>query len=423
MRRWIGILALSGLLAGAPRDDWWNKDWAHRRSLGLRTRRELPLSAGTCIGVTVRCRELGIRERGQPDLADLRLVYRGREVPYELRPLDDPPGAVRIRFPLQADLTRRNSPDAGYAFYYGNPKAAPPAYGRAALTHFFVEPASKQQVAEKLQIDSAIRSDVEAAGLWIRGVDASATAQAPARILLKCPPPGRNQAVRVKIHWTAPEAGNEGGVALLAGSAESPRADPATAERIAALVRDLGHDAADVREAATLALVELGMAALEPLREAVRSPDLEVAARARRATAEIQSRHRRRQSMVGVRWAGGEATAFGSWNLESPPGVTRTLELFPQFNTVTLVLRREEDARGVEIVLRDYTHDFIDANEFRLMRGIAPAEEFKLLVWGGGDPGPPPFVIQDVAVSAEATYQAAPTDSDMPIGTEEQAPR
>jgi hypothetical protein len=62
----------------------------------------------------------------------------------------------------------------------------------------------------------------------------------------------------------------------------------AAAEEIARLVRELGDDAFDVREAATKRLTEIGRPALAALREAAKSGEAEVSSRAARIVAAIE---------------------------------------------------------------------------------------------------------------------------------------
>jgi hypothetical protein len=111
--------------------------------------------------------------------------------------------------------------------------------------------------------------------------DYSTTGQAEARAL---------RAARVKTT----------GVGLLAYlKKQIPASDRAA--RAAKLVKDLGDDDFDVREAAEKALVALGTAALPALRAAVKSPDLEVRMRALRCIKDIGPERARTTTGAAVR--------------------------------------------------------------------------------------------------------------------------
>jgi hypothetical protein len=85
-------------------------------------------------------------------------------------------------------------------------------------------------------------------------------------------------------------------------SADENQQDPPSEKAIADLIRQLGDDAFARRENAHKALVQIGMAALEPLRKAVRdTTDVEVRRRASEIINQIDPGGARRAELEGVR--------------------------------------------------------------------------------------------------------------------------
>lgn len=385
--------------------DWWNNDWAYRRAVVLMNTRTRAVEAGTRINVPVELGYIKIADKCRADLADLRVVYKGSEIPFEFVRYESERGAaVMLWFKTQAELRRGfDERDSGYALYFGNPGAAAPAYDDGALYHFSVAVTSKDAVAAKLKIDPEADAVAEEQGLRIVRLDPKATESAPARVVLRCPPPGRNQRVRVTLQWDAP-GDAVGFVGLQSGAADAPDVDEETRRRIAGFIRDLGSDDWEVRERATAGLIGTGRAALPPLRESARSGDLEVSSRARAAIAEIEKNHASRHSLVGVRWAGGETAAIGRWNLEEATPAGREVKVTGQ-GSATLVLWREDAARGVEVEFPGYVQDLLSNAPDRVTAVDAP-EEFTLLLWGDGAHPFPKLRVTGITVAAEVTRQA-----------------
>lgn len=400
------LLPLLLLLLQQESPKWWNDDWQYRRAIELINSRQRAVERGTRVKVRVLMRFLKINDKAKKDLTDFRMVYRGKEIPYELGNVDEQEGTAVIWFRLQKEIRRgTHNRDTGYALYFGNEKAKAPSYDASALYHLSVDMSSRKQVKERLEIDPLVRGKVAERGGWnIHSVDKKCSEAAPARIVFKCPPPGRNQTVRVSISWDPPEDGAAGFLGLMAGGTEAPKVDEKTRKKIGSLVRDLSNDEWEVRERATTKLVGFGRSALPQLREAARSEDLEVRSRARTAISKIEGQHPTRQSLVGIRWKDGKATGVGSWNLGSTP-ITASPMSFGTQHAVNLVLWREEATRGVEIEMADGNYDFIREIRDRLT-STDPPEEFKLVLWGDGTNPFPNVRIHRITVSPEVKRQA-----------------
>ena len=80
-----------------------------------------------------RMRSCRARE-AKKDLTDFRVVYRGKEIPYELGSIDEQEGTVVIWFRLKKEIRRgTHNRDTGYALYFGNEKAKAPSYDASPL--------------------------------------------------------------------------------------------------------------------------------------------------------------------------------------------------------------------------------------------------------------------------------------------------
>lgn len=395
--------------------DWWNADWAHRRAIVMMNPRTRAVEAGTRVNVPVHLEFLKIADKSKADLSDVRLVYGGKEIPFEMERAE---GVVTLGFKLQRELKRGyDERDTGYALYFGNAAAAAPEYDQSELYHLAVVTSSKEQVDAKLSADPEINAAVGPEGWRILGVDAKATEGAPARVVLRCPPPGRNQQVRVSLEWDDP-AGAVGFVGLQSGAAASLEVDEATRATIADFIRALGSDDWEVRERASAGLVGMGRAALAQLREAARSGDLEVSARARAAIAEIESNHASRHAVVGLQWRNGETTAVGRWDLDKDQPAGREVKVVGK-RAATLVLWREDASRGVDVELGDYTERLLQNMADRATAVDAP-EEFTLLLWGDGANPFPKVRVTRITVAAEVVRQARVQPS---VEPEETRPR
>ena len=384
--------------------DWWNNDWAYRRAVVMMNPRSRAVESGTRVNVPVHLDFLKIADKCKADLSDVRLVYADKEIPFELVRHDSEQGIATIGFNLQRELHRGfDARDAGYALYFGNASAAAPGYDQGELYHLSVAMTSKEQIDAKLKVDAEVDAAVEADGWRIVGLDPKATEGAPARVVLRCPPPGRNQQVRVTLQWDDPGAA-AGFLGLLSGAATAPEVDEATRARINGFIRDLGSDDWEVRERATASLIGIGTAALAQLREAARSGDLEVGTRARSAIAGIEANHAGRHALVGLRWRDGAASAVGQWDLEKTQPAGRDVTVKGK-NSATLVLWREDATRGVEIEFDGYTESLLKNMAERATAVDAP-EEFTLLLWGDGTNPFPKVRITRITVAAEVVRRA-----------------
>lgn len=392
-------LALAAVLAQDA--DWWNAAWSSRRSFALENPRTRAAAKGVRVDVPLKYRALKIKARD--DLADLRLVHQGKELPFEIGSVDPEKGEAVLWFRLQDDIPKGFSRrGTGYFLYYGNAAAAAPAYDPAELHAFSVDLRSAEQIAARLRIDPRLRGAPSERGWILQSVDASCTEAAPGEIVLNAPAPGPSQRVTVRFRWEAPEEDKPvGGTIALAAAGAAAAPDAATAERIAALIRDLQSDDQERRIAAQAGLVEQGPPALAQLREATRFPDAEVRLRAQEAIEQILSKAGTgRHALVGIAWKDGETSAFGRWKRNQPPGG-------PRINgkeAATLVLWHSGRTRGVEVGFDTYVEDLITEMTDRTFEGPPPAD-FRILVWGDGRHPLPTLRIERITAADEIRPQ------------------
>jgi len=291
----IAILGFLSLLQAQAPDGWWDREWTCRRRLAVRNNLEETLKAGFQVQIEFDADYLGLRQKARPDLSDLALVHAGRPIPFSLLP-----SATRGRhvlwFGAAADI-RPSGADDRYALYYGNPKA-PPAPG-GPVFDFFEDFSRPDALREKFAVDADATAAVQDGALVIRDVAASRTANAPARLVLKGPPPGEGFSLSLDLEVDSTNASALGfsvDVDLKEPGGEAPEA----ARRIDELIDKLGDADWEAREKATQELIRIGKPAVAKLMAATNSADAEVKWRAEHILREIRERSPSPTISVGV---------------------------------------------------------------------------------------------------------------------------
>ncbi|HEX7897414.1 MAG TPA: hypothetical protein VF950_06620, partial [Planctomycetota bacterium] len=181
-----------------------------------------------------------------------------------------------LTFPLAASIASGAS-DVAYALYYGNPEGRPPSERPFPLYLDFSEASPDL---------GALAGGVRDGALEIRDAPAERTAHTPERVALKTE--AFPEAFTLSFDLEAGVANAPALAVCLEIEAHDPALAGAQFKPAAELLERLGADDLEVRERATLALINLGPAALPALAEAARSDDAEVRARVERIIAAIR---------------------------------------------------------------------------------------------------------------------------------------
>jgi len=278
-------LALTPAQAG---EGWFDREWKFRRPVVVKNNLDVELKAGYPVEVEIDLDFLGIREKSKKDLSDLAMVHRGnKRLPLALLP-GRAAGKVLLGFRTPADL-RAAATDSGYALYYGNPGAVPEPTSPGQLYEVYEDFSRAEAFAGRFEPDKDIAAEVRDGALLLREVAAGRTEHAPARLVLKGPPPEGGFALSFDLEIDSSNAAALG-FAVHVEMKEPAAADPAAGRRIDDLIDQLGDHDWEVRDQATRDLIKLGKPALQKLLAATRSTDAEVKWRADHILREIRDR-------------------------------------------------------------------------------------------------------------------------------------
>jgi hypothetical protein len=276
---------LAFLALASAQEDWWGKDWKHRRRIAVKNNLETELQAGYPILIEVDAEYLGLLEKSKKDLSDLALAHGGKRVPLELMP-GRSKGCRVIAF-RTARTIPGGSTDLGYALYYGNPEATAPPGDLEPVFDLFEDFSSPERAAKNLKADPDLAVAYRDGALVIRDVPSGRTEDAPGVLALQARPSSVGFALSfdLEIDSTYPAAA---GFSVNIELKEAP-VDPALAKDIDLRIEQLGDSDYEVREKASRELVRVGKAAVGKLVAAARSLDAEVKWRAEHALREIRA--------------------------------------------------------------------------------------------------------------------------------------
>lgn len=273
------------LAAGQDAPAWWNHDWKCRRPLRIKNNLDGALAAGYPVEVKINAEYLGILEKSNEDLSDLRLV-RGREkIPFVLLP-DGPKGCYALWFRTAAELSGQGAEDV-YHLYYGNSKAVPEAVAREKIFDFIEDFSDAGRWREKIDADKDVSLAVDKGALVIRDVAAERTEPAPARMILKGLPSSEGFCLSMDLEIDSTNASALGfsvNVDMKEAGKEAADLEP----KIRNLVDTLGDMEWEEREKATKDLIAIGRPGLKHLETATKSSDAEVKWRAEHILKEIR---------------------------------------------------------------------------------------------------------------------------------------
>lgn len=251
----VAVLASTAL---AQDSDWWNPDWKFRRNVKITNNLKSKLSAGYPVSVAFSPGFLGIDKKARPDLDDLRVVYKGREVPFILeRPEKD---RVLVTFRLAQDMDPKATDT--YSLYYGNPAAARASHKKTDVYEFY---------NEWSRIDWDDRIDHEAAN--DRLVLSRAPGE-PCAFRLKDVKPLDSFELKMKLSFEANAAdASQAQFAVHLRTRKVEKMDPELEKKIDELIGRLGDDSYKVREEASRQLIEIGKVAVPKLETAMKESD------------------------------------------------------------------------------------------------------------------------------------------------------
>jgi hypothetical protein len=277
------LLAL--LVLVSAQEDWWGKDWKHRRRIAVKNNLETELEAGYPILVEVDAEYLGLLEKSKKDLSDLALVHGGRRVPLELLP-GRSKGSRIIAFRTARTLAG-GATDTAYALYYGNPEASVPPGEPEPVFDLFEDFSSPDRAAKKLKADPELSVAYRDGALVIRDVPSGRTEDAPGVLTLQARPSSAGFALSFDLEIDSTYQAAAGFAVTI--EMKGPHGDPTLDKEIELRIEQLGDSDYEVREKATRELVRLGKAAVSKLVAATRSLDAEVKWRAEHALREIRT--------------------------------------------------------------------------------------------------------------------------------------
>lgn len=405
MKRLIWLVPLLVAFQDPPPETWWNNDWGFRRRLELRNSRPAPLAKGTRVPVALYRDTLkDMQSKSKEDLSDFRLIYGGREVPYELgKSVDD----VIVTFALAAELGARPgrepyAADGGYCLYYGNKAAPAPAYAAIDQFLYSLEPGKDKLDDKRIDVDGTIAGEVDGAGWLISGLDASAVEGAPAAARLKLSTKlGDNFRWLVEVDSSGVDP-NAGGYLGVEGGMGDPAPGDEERKTIDGLITALGNDDFEKREEATNALVKMGRVVLSQVRVAARSDDLEVQARARHVIGEIEAKKPTRLFSVGVRWQGGQGVAVGTLATLAPG-----MQIQPQPIGKPASFALEVYRNGTQFNL-NCRLDRSSAPVLDSRLNEASPDELRLVLWGDGTGRYPALRIKRITLAPETNNATRP---------------
>lgn len=253
------ILALGAL---AQDSDWWNPDWKYRRNVKITNNLKGKLTAGYPVSVAFSPAFMGIDKKARPDLEDLRVVYKGKEVPFIFeRPEKD---RVLVTFRLAQDMDPKASDT--YSLYYGNPAAAKASHKKTDVYEFHNE-------WTRIEWDNRIDPQVVDGKL--------AVSRAPGEMCafkLKDVKPLDSFELKMKLSFEVNAAdASQTQFSVHLRSRKVEKMDAELEKKIDELIGKLGDDSYKVREEASRQLIEIGIVALPKLEKAMKeSEDPEV---------------------------------------------------------------------------------------------------------------------------------------------------
>jgi hypothetical protein len=243
-------------LALAVQDEWWNADWTLRRKVTVSNHLKEPLKAGFPVMVQFNPGFLGLDRKCAPNYADMRVIYKGKEVPFYIDAVKA--DKVILGFRLAEEIKAKGS-DA-YTLYYGNKEAKPAAMNDKSGVFEFVAEFGSADDLKKFDIDGSLDATVDKGELVVKQ-------KAAGESKIKLQNLAALSTFQFKMSLTAEGSGGrynpgDNQITLHLRPKLQQGADPKIEAQVAALVDKLGDDEYRVREEATKAIIELGKAAV-----------------------------------------------------------------------------------------------------------------------------------------------------------------
>ena len=253
--------------------DWWNREWAYRRPLEIRNNLGSTLPAGHPVGVELDPAFLQLLPKARPDLSDVVVVYNGRRV-NSARMGSRKSGKFVAWFPTAAPL-EKGKKDTGYALYYGNPNAPPPASSGATDFGIFESFQHAKTPPKFLEAKEPLAMTIEQGFLRVRDGSPLRPGATPAQVNLRVPPLKKGFILSMEILVDGIRNVMEIAAEVDLGAPGSE--DPTIVPRVRKLIGQLGDPDWEQREKATRELIKIGVAALTEIDKAIRDekPDID----------------------------------------------------------------------------------------------------------------------------------------------------
>jgi len=280
MRKTLASICLMGFLAlGAAQNQatqWWGKDWKFRRPVTLRNSTDQAFAAGSPVSIEFDPNYLDFDKKAGPDLRDLRLIHKGKEIPYRREQIGS---SIRLVFALPEALPAQAT-DAETYLYYGNATAPAPKYAVRTAGLSIQRFESEKQAQDLFAVSGGLRYAVRNGALEIQNLPPGATQAKPATLRLRKIPPLKEFTIKAVVEFL-PNPGSFYSFSIEAG-VHKPKGEikPELKKRIEEFIRQLGAENWKDREEAQKELIRIGGSALEAVEKAARSSDAEVRTRA-----------------------------------------------------------------------------------------------------------------------------------------------
>lgn len=285
-------------------EGWWNRDWAYRRKLILRNPTEKALQKGQPVRIVFHPGFLGMDRKCLSDYRDLRVLHGGRVIPCQLA--DEGGGRRSVTFRLAEELGPGRS--AEYTMYYGNPKADLETPLRLRTVSL---PFDRIEDLKRFQVDPGLQAEIRAGKLRL---SRAGTGAGTLRMPLE--PEGGGFRLRMRLGFSLNPGAMSGAGTLLVRLRPKPPPlkDDRVEKEIRKLIEELGADEYEIREKATVRLIEIGFPAVPFLQRAAKEiSDPEVQWRCRFVLQEVGKKEENRG--VSVRYvfsAKGQAGLFAT---------------------------------------------------------------------------------------------------------------
>ncbi|MBI4835407.1 MAG: DUF2341 domain-containing protein [Planctomycetes bacterium] len=295
--------------SGDKPSGWWDADWAYRNNIEITNQTKTPLNKNYTIDFVIDKNRFG--NNASPVLADLRLVYKGTEIPFVIENQDEKAKETTLWFNLEKALPPE-SKDANYWLYYGNPGATAANFTLFDLLPFYEDFSSGKLDAAKWEaekeIDYSIRKDnAGKSSLVINSLkDGKDNDWNNRTIKIKNIPPLQGFAIECDILY-GDTAGYIEAFYLNVKLTSPVKINDELKNRLNKLVVSLGDDDWETRESAQNALIKIGEPSLESLAKTLKeTSDPEVRMRINYILKQINESLKSREITLGIN---------DSWNM------------------------------------------------------------------------------------------------------------